>query len=137
MKFHSVLNISGHIVEEMCLLWGDGGGKHLNSQNGKYKLEVYFVLGEQRGPGTMAAVVTRVSCRLLFFWVFRYTHYPGERGVGPGQWVQAAPGYLFCESFHVFSYLEGILELLQFKKVKQSLFPSLGSGSPIHEFKCA
>lgn len=40
------------------------------------------------------------------------------RDVGSGQQGQAAPGYLFCENFCGFSFLEGIFELFHFKELK-------------------
>lgn len=58
------------------------------------------------------------------------------RDVGSGQQGQAAPGYLFCENFCGFSFLEGIFELFHFKGVKISLFLGLGNEPIVHEFKC-
>ena len=43
---------------------------------------------------------------------------------------------IFSESFQVFSYLEGILELFHFKGIKVSLLLGMGNGSTIPEFKC-
>lgn len=81
-------------------------------------------------------VVTVVSCGLLVLWDFRYPPFPDGRDVGSGQQGQAAPGYLFCENFHGFSFLKGILELFHFKGVKISLFLGLGNEPIVHEFKC-